>query len=92
MLPPDNHVHTKWSWDAVAGSIEQSCARAEARQPDVAVTAPFKRAGVSASTTPATRTPKSVTISGAPLRLDYPLHSSLRRRVCHRHTTRSRLG
>jgi histidinol-phosphatase (PHP family) len=28
MLPPDNHVHTEWSWDAVAGSMEQSCARA----------------------------------------------------------------
>ena len=28
MLPPDNHVHTEWSWDAYAGSMEQSCARA----------------------------------------------------------------
>ena len=28
MLPPDGHVHTEWSWDAVAGSMEQSCARA----------------------------------------------------------------
>jgi histidinol-phosphatase (PHP family) len=28
MLPPDGHVHTEWSWDAVAGSMERSCARA----------------------------------------------------------------
>ena len=28
MLPPDGHVHTEWSWDAIAGSMEQSCARA----------------------------------------------------------------
>jgi histidinol-phosphatase (PHP family) len=28
LLPPDGHVHTEWSWDAVAGSMEQSCARA----------------------------------------------------------------
>jgi len=27
-LPPDNHVHTEWSWDAVAGSMERSCAEA----------------------------------------------------------------
>ena len=27
-LPPDNHVHTEWSWDAEAGSMEASCARA----------------------------------------------------------------
>ena len=27
-LPSDNHVHTEWSWDAVAGSMERSCARA----------------------------------------------------------------
>jgi histidinol-phosphatase (PHP family) len=27
-LPPDNHVHTEWSWDAVAGSMERSCAQA----------------------------------------------------------------
>jgi len=26
--PPDNHTHTEWSWDAVAGSMEGSCARA----------------------------------------------------------------
>jgi histidinol-phosphatase (PHP family) len=28
VLPPDGHVHTEWSWDAIAGSMEQSCARA----------------------------------------------------------------
>jgi histidinol-phosphatase (PHP family) len=28
VLPTDGHVHTEWSWDAVAGSMEQSCARA----------------------------------------------------------------
>jgi histidinol-phosphatase (PHP family) len=28
MIPPDNHVHSEWSWDAVAGSMERSCARA----------------------------------------------------------------
>lgn len=27
-LPPDNHVHTEWSWDTAAGSMEGSCARA----------------------------------------------------------------
>ena len=30
MLPPDGHVHTEWSWDATAGSMERSCARAVA--------------------------------------------------------------
>ena len=30
MLPPDGHVHTEWSWDAIAGSMEGSCARAAA--------------------------------------------------------------
>ena len=29
-LPPDGHVHSEWSWDAVAGSMEHSCARASA--------------------------------------------------------------
>jgi histidinol-phosphatase (PHP family) len=29
VLPLDGHVHTEWSWDAVAGSMEHSCARAE---------------------------------------------------------------
>lgn len=28
MLPPDGHIHSEWSWDAVVGSMEQSCARA----------------------------------------------------------------
>jgi histidinol-phosphatase (PHP family) len=28
VLPADGHVHTEWSWDAVAGSMERSCARA----------------------------------------------------------------
>lgn len=27
-VPPDNHVHSEWSWDADAGSMEGSCARA----------------------------------------------------------------
>jgi histidinol-phosphatase (PHP family) len=30
-LPPDNHVHSEWSWDARAvGSMERACARAVA--------------------------------------------------------------
>ena len=28
MLPPDCHVHSEWSWDAPAGSMERTCARA----------------------------------------------------------------
>jgi histidinol-phosphatase (PHP family) len=28
VLPPDGHVHSEWSWDAVAGSMEKSCAQA----------------------------------------------------------------
>ncbi|MCG5434047.1 PHP domain-containing protein [Mycobacterium sp. MYCO198283] len=29
MLPPDNHVHTRWSWDtADASSMQRACARA----------------------------------------------------------------
>jgi histidinol-phosphatase (PHP family) len=28
MLPADDHSHTEWSWDAVAGSMAGSCARA----------------------------------------------------------------
>lgn len=28
MLPPDNHVHSQWSWDALAGSMERTCERA----------------------------------------------------------------
>ena len=39
MLPPDNHVHTEWSWDADAGSMEASCARAvELGLPSIAFT------------------------------------------------------
>jgi histidinol-phosphatase (PHP family) len=39
MLPPDHHVHTEWSWDAEAGSMEASCARAvELGLPSVAFT------------------------------------------------------
>src|SRR5215472_2759976 len=30
MFPPDGHVHSEWSWDAPAGSMEQTCARAAA--------------------------------------------------------------
>lgn len=29
-LPADSHVHTEWSWDAVAGSMERTCERAVA--------------------------------------------------------------
>ena len=39
MVPPDNHVHTEWSWDAAAGSMEESCARAlELGLPSIAFT------------------------------------------------------
>lgn len=27
-LPPDDHVHSEWSWDAAAGAMEATCARA----------------------------------------------------------------
>jgi histidinol-phosphatase (PHP family) len=27
-VPTDNHVHSEWSWDAVHGSMERTCARA----------------------------------------------------------------
>ena len=27
-MPADSHVHSEWSWDAVLGSMERSCARA----------------------------------------------------------------
>jgi histidinol-phosphatase (PHP family) len=27
-LPADQHVHSEWSWDTVAGSMERTCARA----------------------------------------------------------------
>jgi histidinol-phosphatase (PHP family) len=39
MLPPDGHVHSEWSWDAFAGSMERSCARAvEFGLPSIAFT------------------------------------------------------
>jgi histidinol-phosphatase (PHP family) len=39
VLPPDGHVHTEWSWDAAAGSMERSCARAvELGLPSIAFT------------------------------------------------------
>lgn len=28
MLPPDDHVHSEWSWDAPGGSMDRTCARA----------------------------------------------------------------
>jgi histidinol-phosphatase (PHP family) len=38
-LPSDGHVHTEWSWDAPAGSMEASCARAiELGLPSIAFT------------------------------------------------------
>jgi histidinol-phosphatase (PHP family) len=30
VLPPDNHVHSEWSWDTHAGSMAESCRRAVA--------------------------------------------------------------
>ncbi len=30
MLPADGHVHSEWSWDAVSGSMEQTCIQAVA--------------------------------------------------------------
>jgi histidinol phosphatase-like PHP family hydrolase len=27
-LPADGHVHSQWSWDALAGSMEETCRRA----------------------------------------------------------------
>ena len=39
MLPPDDHTHSEWSWDAVNGSMERSCARAvELGLPSIAFT------------------------------------------------------
>ncbi len=39
MLPPDNHVHSEWSWDARSGSMELTCQRAvELGLPAVAFT------------------------------------------------------
>jgi histidinol-phosphatase (PHP family) len=38
-LPVDGHVHSEWSWDAVAGSMHRSCARAvELGLPGIAFT------------------------------------------------------
>ncbi len=38
-LPADDHVHTEWSWDAVAGAMDATCARAvELGVPSVAFT------------------------------------------------------
>ena len=39
MLPPDNHVHTEYSWDARTGSMRASCRRAvEIGLPSIAFT------------------------------------------------------
>jgi histidinol-phosphatase (PHP family) len=39
LLPSDGHVHTEWSWDACAGSMERSCASAvELGLPSIAFT------------------------------------------------------
>jgi histidinol-phosphatase (PHP family) len=39
MLPADDHVHTEWSWDAAAGAMDDSCARAvELGLPSIAFT------------------------------------------------------
>jgi histidinol-phosphatase (PHP family) len=39
VLPPDDHTHSEWSWDAVNGSMERSCARAvELGLPSIAFT------------------------------------------------------
>ncbi|WP_424531652.1 PHP domain-containing protein [Sphaerisporangium viridialbum] len=38
-LPADDHVHSEWSWDALAGSMERTCERAvEIGLPSVAFT------------------------------------------------------
>lgn len=38
-LPPDDHTHSEWSWDAIEGSMERSCARAvELGLPSIAFT------------------------------------------------------
>ena len=38
-LPPDDHVHSEWSWDATAGSMDRTCRRAtELGVPAVAFT------------------------------------------------------
>ena len=39
MLPPDNHVHSEWSWDTHSASMRDTCARAvEIGLPAVAFT------------------------------------------------------
>jgi len=39
MLPADSHVHSQWSWDALSGSMEASCAHAiEIGLPSIAFT------------------------------------------------------
>lgn len=39
MLPPDDHVHSEWSWDTTAGSMDLTCRRAvELGVPSVAFT------------------------------------------------------
>jgi histidinol-phosphatase (PHP family) len=39
LLPADSHVHSQWSWDALAGSMEETCRRAaEMGLPAVAFT------------------------------------------------------
>jgi histidinol-phosphatase (PHP family) len=39
VLPPDDHVHSEWSWDTTAGSMERTCRRAvELGLPSVAFT------------------------------------------------------
>jgi histidinol-phosphatase (PHP family) len=44
-LPADNHTHSEWSWDAVAGAMEGSCARAlELGLPSIAFTEHVDRA------------------------------------------------
>jgi histidinol-phosphatase (PHP family) len=39
VLPPDDHVHSEWSWDTTAGSMDRTCRRAvELGLPSVAFT------------------------------------------------------
>ncbi|MFD0630803.1 PHP domain-containing protein [Catenulispora yoronensis] len=50
MLPPDNHVHSEFSWDAFRGSMEATCERAvEIGLPSLAFT---EHADFSVSTLP----------------------------------------
>jgi len=58
MVPPDGHVHSEWSWDAVEGSMERTCARAvEIGLPCVAFTehADFTRWTLSGAPPPGVR-------------------------------------